>query len=111
MLSEITQKDLSSAEDRDEIIKEFAEEFISLHPEMKIKIEDCVKALIETLNEVKVSIEEFAVAFLTAHREMQQIIQSYPNKKVKHLAVHGRTERIRKKNTNRILREIEKKVN
>lgn len=111
MLSDNLKEGLYSDDVRDEIIKEFAEEFISLHPEMKIKTEDCVKALIETLNEVKVSIDEFAVAFLTAHREMQQIIQSYPNRRVSHLASHGRTERIRKKNTNRIFREIEKKVN
>ncbi len=111
MLSDNVKEGLYSDEVRDEIIQEFAAEVISLHPEIKIDIETAVKALIETLNEVKVSIDEFAVAFFTAHREMQQIIQSYPNRRVKHLAVHGRTERIRNKNTNRILREFEKKVN
>ena len=111
MLPDNVQEALQSDEVRDEIIKEFAREFISLHPNEVYTMNEAINALMETLSEFSVKVIDFVKAFCQAHSEMQQIIQSYPNKKVKHLAVYGRTERIRKKNTNRILREFENKVN
>ena len=107
MLPEITQKDLSSAEDRDEIIKEFAEEFIRTYPDIVSSVKEAIEALGETIKSFMTGLTDFANALSETCSNIQHQIQSYPNRRVVHLALYGRTERIRKKNLNRIFKNFE----
>ena len=107
MLSEITQKDLSSAEVRDQIIKEFAEEIIRIYPDIVSSMEEAIEALGEAIKSFITELEHFVAAFSETCNNINYQIQNYPNRRVVHLALHGKTERIRKKNLRRIFEYFE----
>lgn len=111
MLPKFFQQDLSSDEDRDENIKELTTEFINTYPDVVNSVKEAAEALGVAIKSHMTAFVDFANALSEFCSNIQHQVQTYPNRRVKHLAVYGRTERIRKKNTNRILREIEKKVN
>ncbi len=112
----IEQSALHRDEVRDEILKEFAEKFISEHPDI---CEDLAKLTSELAEQIVKMVDFFGKFIGTAVQTLtdsyifvteQSLIENYPDKRLVHLALYGRTERIRKKNRNRILKEIEKNL-
>lgn len=112
----IAQDSLYSEEVKDKLFKEFAEKFVSEHPKetqcLAEKTSELVQALINFFNfftENIYSIIETSINFCNSLTQ-QLLIENYPDKRLVQLALYGRTERIRKKNRRRILKEIEKKL-
>lgn len=112
----IAQDSLYSEEVKDKLFKEFAEKFVSEHPKetqcLAEKTSELVQALINFVNfftENIYSIIETSINFCNSLTQ-QLLIENYPDKRLVQLALYGRTERIRKKNRRRILKEIEKKL-
>lgn len=112
----IAQDSLYSEEVKDKLFKEFAEKFVSEHPKetqcLAEKTSELVQALINFVNfftENIYPIIETSINFCNSLTQ-QLLIENYPDKRLVQLALYGRTERIRKKNRRRILKEIEKKL-
>lgn len=110
------QSALQRDEVRDEILKEFAEKFIREHPDISEGLAKCTSELAEQIVKMVDFFGKFigtAVQTLTDSYIFvteQSLIENYPNKRLVHLALYGRTERIRKKNRDRILKEIKKNL-
>lgn len=62
------------------------------------------EAVAKGLQAVVAAFQRLMEALTPIRKELSEIIELYPNKRVVHLAKHARKERVRKKNINRILK-------
>ena len=109
MLPDNIRENLYSGEVSSVTLKETAEEFNRAYPDVAKSVELATKALGEAFKSITSGLADFINALWESCLNIQNQIKNYPNRRVVHLALHGRTERIRKKNTNRILRDLKKK--
>lgn len=104
-MNENDLKELRQAAENAEAIKE-AWERLLISEEALQALSEKIKAFAEAIQEIFKTVSDVVQPILEA---VIKIIQYYPNKRVKHLAAHGRP-RTRKKNINRIIRWIMRKA-
>ena len=69
---------------------------------------DALVPVVQAITDAFVPVVQRAAEEL--NRLWEAVLKSYPNKRIVHLAFHGKTTRIRKKNRNRIFRDYIKAV-
>jgi hypothetical protein len=78
-------------------------------PEQQIqKIRDALVPVVQAITDALVPIVQAAAEVL--NRLWEAVLKSYPDKRIVHLAFHGKTARIRKKNRGRIVKYIIKEL-
>lgn len=92
------------------------EEWLDENPEQKEKYEALTdeekQQLVDAVEKIKGIVSDMLSATLSAIQRIckafNEFLDSYPNKRVVRLAVHARKKRVRKKNVNRIRKDIER---
>lgn len=92
------------------------DEFLNENPEYKEKYERLTDEEKQQLTEAVKTVEKIWESLFPTIRELanqvvkmcQQFLSLYPNKRVVHLAVRSKKARVRKKNMNRILKDVQR---
>lgn len=80
-------------------------------PELSEKLTQAFKALVDTMGRVIPVVRTFVEEAWKILGQAAALVNSYPNKRVKHLALCAKKERTRKKNMRRIARDMQRRMN